>query len=138
MNGDGGNREDSGTVAYGGAAIAIVGMAGRFPGAPDLVRFWENLRNGVESISRFEPQELEDNFSPEERQGADYVPARGILENVDQFDAEFFGMHHITTRVLLNHKNYVENVTSSPYFAGIIAGSIFWVGEAWLMRLLPG
>lgn len=52
--------------------------------------------------------------------------------------AEFFGMHHITTRVLLNHKNYVENVTSSPYFAGIIAGSIFWVGEAWLMRLLPG
>ncbi|KAG8879379.1 palmitoyltransferase akr1, partial [Tulasnella sp. 331] len=51
--------------------------------------------------------------------------------------AEFFGMHHITTRVLLNHKNYTENVTASPYFAGIIAASIFWVAEAWLTRLLP-
>lgn len=52
--------------------------------------------------------------------------------------AEFFGMHHISTRVLLNHKNYTENVTASPYFAGIIAASIFWVAEAWLTRLLPG
>lgn len=52
--------------------------------------------------------------------------------------AEFFALHHISTRVLLNHKNYTENVTSSPYFAAIIAGSIFWVGEAWVMKLLPG
>ena len=31
--------------------IAIIGMAGRFPGAPALERFWENLRDGVESAS---------------------------------------------------------------------------------------
>ncbi|KAG8931360.1 palmitoyltransferase akr1 [Tulasnella sp. 417] len=41
--------------------------------------------------------------------------------------AEFFAMHHISTRVLLNGKNYTENVTSSPYFAAIIGASMFWV-----------
>lgn len=38
--------------------IAVVGMAGRFPQAPTLERFWENLRNGVEAISVFSDQEL--------------------------------------------------------------------------------
>ncbi|KAG8933458.1 palmitoyltransferase akr1 [Tulasnella sp. 419] len=52
--------------------------------------------------------------------------------------AEFFALHHIVTRVLLNHKSYTENVTGSPYFTGIILGSMFWVGEAWVTRLLPG
>ena len=52
--------------------------------------------------------------------------------------AEFFAMHHICTRVLLNHKSYTEGVTSSPYFAGIISASVFWVGEEWLVTLLPG
>ncbi|KAG8908849.1 palmitoyltransferase akr1 [Tulasnella sp. 403] len=51
--------------------------------------------------------------------------------------AEFFALHHISTRVLLNHKNYTENVTSSPYFAAIIGGSMFWVGEAWISKLMP-
>ncbi|KAG8912287.1 palmitoyltransferase akr1 [Tulasnella sp. 408] len=51
--------------------------------------------------------------------------------------AEFFAMHHISTRVLLNGKNYTENVTSSPYFAAIIGASMFWVGEAWVTKLMP-
>ena len=34
--------------------IAIVGMAGRFPGATNVQKFWENIRNGIESISRFD------------------------------------------------------------------------------------
>ena len=42
----------------GTAAIAIVGMAGRFPGARDLGHFWRNLRDGVESITRFSDEEL--------------------------------------------------------------------------------
>ena len=33
------------------SAIAIIGMAGRFPGAKNLDHFWENLANGVESES---------------------------------------------------------------------------------------
>ena len=38
--------------------VAVVGMAGRFPGAPTVADFWRNLRDGVESISRFTPEEL--------------------------------------------------------------------------------
>ena len=38
--------------------IAVVGMAGRFPGAAGVDEFWSNLRAGVESIRRFAPEEL--------------------------------------------------------------------------------
>ena len=45
-------------------AIAIVGMACRFPGASSIAQFWQNLRDGRESISRFRDDELEDSFPP--------------------------------------------------------------------------
>ena len=73
--------------------IAIIGMAGRFPGADTPEIFWENLRAGVESITRFADADLDDWFSAEERRSPDYVKARPILKGVDQFDAEFFGMY---------------------------------------------
>ncbi|KIN97751.1 hypothetical protein M404DRAFT_31962 [Pisolithus tinctorius Marx 270] len=49
--------------------------------------------------------------------------------------AEFFALHHIVTCVLLNKVSYVETVKQSPYFVGIIAGSMTWVGYAWVTRL---
>ncbi len=73
-------------------AVAIVGMAGRFPGADDLDRFWKNIRNGVSTISRFTDAELEDAFPRDVREAPNFVRARPILENVDRFDADFFGM----------------------------------------------
>ncbi|KAG8709674.1 palmitoyltransferase akr1 [Ceratobasidium sp. 394] len=51
--------------------------------------------------------------------------------------AEFFGMHHIISRVLLNHKSYSEPLTASPYFAGIILGSLIWVTWGWVTILVP-
>jgi amino acid adenylation domain-containing protein len=72
--------------------IAIVGLAGRFPGAPDVARFWANLCAGVESISHFGEDELEDAFDAGVRGGPDFVRARSVLENVDAFDAGFFAM----------------------------------------------
>jgi len=77
----------------GESLIAIVGMSGRFPGARTVSQFWENLRNGVESITRFSEAELEDSFSDEVRRQPNFVKARPILEEVDQFDADFFGMY---------------------------------------------
>jgi amino acid adenylation domain-containing protein len=75
-----------------GRAIAVVGMAGRFPGAPGVESLWENLRAGVESIRRFTDDELIAAGVPEElRTDPAYVPARGALEGVDGFDAAFFG-----------------------------------------------
>ncbi|MEQ9548564.1 MAG: amino acid adenylation domain-containing protein [Coleofasciculus sp. G3-WIS-01] len=70
--------------------IAIIGMAGRFPGAKDIQTFWQNLLDGVESISRFSDQELVP-ADPTWRQNPHYVKAGAILADIDQFDADFFG-----------------------------------------------
>ncbi|MBR0646741.1 type I polyketide synthase, partial [Plastoroseomonas hellenica] len=72
--------------------IAIIGMAGRFPGAPDIRNFWRNLCEGRDSIARFTEAELEDSFSAAERAAPNFVRARGIVEDIERFDAEFFGM----------------------------------------------
>lgn len=74
--------------------IAIVGMAGRFPGAADLAEFWSNLRSGTESISFLSEPELAASVlvPPRSRQHPDFVPAAGILAGADLFDHGFFGM----------------------------------------------
>ena len=77
-------------IAPGG--IAIVGMAACLPGAADVAQFWRNLCEGVDSISHFGPDEVEDSFPPEVRNSPDYVRARSILPDPDKFDAGFFGM----------------------------------------------
>ncbi|MDB6085662.1 MAG: Amino acid adenylation domain protein, partial [Gammaproteobacteria bacterium] len=87
------DRSDVGDEEMPLGAIAIIGMAGRFPGAKNIDEFWRNLCAGVESISRFEESELEDSFSAEIRRADNFVKARPILENVEQFDAPFFAMH---------------------------------------------
>src|SRR5438093_582720 len=65
--------------------IAVIGMAGRFPGARTIAEFWRNLLAGVESISRFAPHELEPSPSenPAVRADPRYVPARGIVDDVE-------------------------------------------------------
>jgi len=75
--------------------IAIIGMSGRFPGAKNVDQFWQNLVQGVETISHFTVEELEYSVATEEEiaQGQKFVRARSILEDVDLFDAEFFGMY---------------------------------------------
>jgi acyl transferase domain-containing protein len=77
---------------FSGSEIAIIGMAGRFPGAPNIAAFWNNLRDGVESISSFtDEQLLASGVDPEALQSARYVKAGAILEGVELFDAAFFG-----------------------------------------------
>ncbi|MCP3805305.1 SDR family NAD(P)-dependent oxidoreductase [Allokutzneria sp. A3M-2-11 16] len=78
-------------VAAGGE-IAIIGLAGRFPGADDVDGFWRNLCDGVESISFFSREELIASGVPAAvADSPDYVPARAVLSEVDTFDAAFFG-----------------------------------------------
>ncbi|HEX8337950.1 MAG TPA: beta-ketoacyl synthase N-terminal-like domain-containing protein, partial [Pyrinomonadaceae bacterium] len=73
--------------------VAVVGMAGRFPGAPDVGRFWRNLCDGVESISTFNERELAELGLDAEILGAsNYVRARGVLDGVEQLDAAFFDL----------------------------------------------
>lgn len=78
--------------AIGEADIAIIGMSGRFPGAPNLDEFWRNLRDGVESISFFSEEQLRaSRIPPFLTQKPGYVPARAVLEDIDLFDPSFFG-----------------------------------------------
>ncbi len=79
--------------------IAIVGMAGRYPGARDVDAFWENLRQGIDSITRFDAHEIDRTVPEPEREAPNYVRARGILDEVDLFDASFFGMSPLEARV---------------------------------------
>lgn len=72
--------------------IAIIGMACRFPGAKNVETFWQNLRNGVESITFFTDEELQDaGVNPEWLKNPNYVKASPVLENIELFDAAFFG-----------------------------------------------
>ena len=72
--------------------VAIVGMACRFPGAGSVAEFWQNLRDGVESILFFSDEELSaSGVSLGMLSASNYVKARGIVEDVEMFDASFFG-----------------------------------------------
>ena len=78
--------------SYAGESVAVVGLAGRFPGARNVDEFWNNLRNGVESVRFFTEEELRAAGVDEERiRNPGYVRAKGYLEDPDQFDATFFG-----------------------------------------------
>lgn len=72
---------------------AIIGMVCRFPGAPNVAQFWQNLCERRESISFFSDEEIEE--AGVERavfRSSNYVKAGGVIEDVDLFDASFFGL----------------------------------------------
>ncbi|WP_340147240.1 type I polyketide synthase [Ruminiclostridium josui] len=72
-------------------AIAIIGMAGRFPGANNTEEFWENLYNGVESVKFFKHDDLVKMGIDEHLlDNPKFVAADAILDGMDMFDAEFF------------------------------------------------
>ncbi|RKW34640.1 MAG: polyketide synthase, partial [Lautropia sp.] len=73
-------------------AIAIIGMAGRFPGAGSVEALWQNLLDGVDGIRHFRPEELDPSLPASLTSDPDYVPARGILDDAGRFDAAFFGI----------------------------------------------
>lgn len=109
---------------YHGDEIAIIGMAGRFPGADTLEQFWSNLRDGVESISFFAKDELK-------VRGIDaalvnhpqYVGAKGVLDNVDRFDASFFGINPREAEVMdPQHRIFLEVAWEALEGAGYAAG----------------
>ncbi|MEM1168618.1 MAG: type I polyketide synthase [Cyanobacteria bacterium P01_H01_bin.35] len=71
--------------------IAIIGMSGRFPGAKNLEEFWENLKNGVESLSFLSDKELtKSGIKNELLNNPNYVKVSGLMSDIDMFDANFF------------------------------------------------
>jgi acyl transferase domain-containing protein len=71
--------------------IAVVGLAGRFPGAPSIAAFWANLRAGVESIRDLSEDELRAaGVSASELADPAYVRRASVLDDIDRFDAGLF------------------------------------------------
>ncbi|MBH8554261.1 FkbM family methyltransferase [Nostocaceae cyanobacterium CENA357] len=74
--------------------IAIIGMAGRFPKAKDLDEFWQNLRDGVEAISQLTDEDvISTGIEPSVINDPKHIKAGAILEDIDLFDAAFFGFN---------------------------------------------
>ncbi|MDX2021248.1 MAG: amino acid adenylation domain-containing protein [Deltaproteobacteria bacterium] len=72
--------------------IAVVGLGGRFPKAPDLQTFWRNLVEGKEGVVAITAEDLIAlGKDPALLSNPDYVPATFALEDVENFDASFFG-----------------------------------------------
>ena len=72
--------------------IAVIGMAGRFPGAKNIHEFWDNLVSGKESITFFDKEEMQESgISTAELDNPNYVGAKGYMADGDCFDAAFFG-----------------------------------------------
>ncbi|UUD43343.1 type I polyketide synthase [Bacillus pumilus] len=75
-----------------GLEIAVVGLAGTFPGAPDVQTFWENVSQGKESVTFFTDEELKAAGVDETLlKHPDYVKAKPYLQGAASFDADFFG-----------------------------------------------
>ncbi len=82
-------------------AVAVVGMAGRFPGAASVEELWRNQLAGIDAISFFGPEELAAaGVPPELAARPEYVPARGVIEGPDLFDADLFGLSPREAEVL--------------------------------------
>ncbi|MGD2090341.1 MAG: AMP-binding protein [Candidatus Aminicenantes bacterium] len=74
-----------------GLDTAVIGMAGVFPGAKHIHEFWENLKNGMESITFFSSGEMDaSGVNADLLNTPNYIGARGVLEGVEYFDASFF------------------------------------------------
>lgn len=118
-------------------AIAVIGMAGRFPGARNVEEFWANICAGRESISFFSDEELlARGVAARTLEMEGYVKAEAVLDDVDLFDASFFGLtprEAETTdpqhRLFLEHA--WEALESAGYKARTYAGRIgVYAGES--------
>ncbi|MCP5052014.1 MAG: polyketide synthase, partial [bacterium] len=119
---------DSGTT---GSEIAVIGMAGRFPGAKNVEQFWENLKNGVESISFLSDEEVEViGVEPEMLNHPNYVKVQGgVLEKREYFDASFFGYSPREAQIMdpqtrVFHECCWEALESAAYDPGTYNGLI--------------
>src|SRR5262245_58859274 len=123
--------------------IAVIGMAGRFPGARNIDAFWRNLAAGIESISFFTDDELlASGADPALLKDPNYVKARGILGDADLFDAAFFGFSPKVAELMdPQHRLFLEcaweALENAGYNSNTYAGRIgVYAGESMNTYLL--
>ncbi|MEO3855328.1 SDR family NAD(P)-dependent oxidoreductase [Acrocarpospora sp. B8E8] len=100
--------------------VAIIGMAGRFPGAHDIGEFWQNLVNGVESITFFTDEELRAAGTPEDLLAfPNYVRAAPIAPDTEFFEPAYFGMSTREAEILdPQHRAFLEVSDTALQHAG--------------------
>ena len=100
--------------------IAIIGMSGRFPGATSTAELWTNLLEGRESISFFTDEDLrKSGVDAALSTQSDYVPARGALDQIDLFDAGFFGCNAREAAIMdPQHRIFLECAVEALENAG--------------------
>ncbi len=100
--------------------IAIIGLAGRFPGARDVNEFWHNLIGGVESITFFSDEELRQAGVPQaDIDDPNYVKASPITEGADMFDPGYFGMSPREAEILdPQHRIFLEECDTALQNSG--------------------
>jgi acyl transferase domain-containing protein/surfactin synthase thioesterase subunit len=131
------------------AGVAIVGIACRFPGAPDHSTFWQNLCEGVESISALSDEDLLSAGVPAELLcDPSYVKAASLLPDIDQFDAAFFEYSPQEARLMDPQQRLLlevaweafedagEAVGSSPRPIGVFTG-VGGIVSSYLVDRLP-
>jgi len=132
---------------YTGNEIAVIGMSGRFPGARNLEEFWDVLANGRETISFFTDEEMRAaGVSEALLNHPSYVKAKGALDDVEHFDADFFGYTPKEAAMMdpqfrLLHECVWEALEDAGYdpqtykgMIGLYAGAAF--NSQWTMRAL--
>ncbi len=107
-----------------GLEVAIVGMAGRFPGARTLEELWRNLRDGVESVTFFSAEELAaEGVDAALLANPDYVRAKPLMEGCELFDAAFFGFTPREAEAMdPQHRIFLECAWEALEDAGYDAG----------------
>nr|ASA76631.1 polyketide synthase [Pyxidicoccus sp. MCy9557] len=84
-------------------AVAIIGMAGRFPGAQNLDEYWSNLARGVDSVTEVPPERwsVAKHFDPDpKKKGTSYSKWGGFLTDIDKFDPLFFSVSPAEARLM--------------------------------------
>ncbi len=89
--------------------IAIIGLAGRFPGAPTISDFWNNLIEGKDAQRQFTDEEISRHVPEEVRNSKDFMQSGYPLDNTDMFDASFFGIPPRQARLMdPQHRLFLE------------------------------
>jgi len=112
-----------------GGDIAVIAMAGRFPGTDTIDGLWDILKEGKETISFFSAAELDSQIGEDVKNNPDYVKARGIINGADAFDAAFFGINPRLAELMDPQQRIFmeiawEALESGGYFPSKYKGSI--------------
>ncbi|MEL6554840.1 MAG: beta-ketoacyl synthase N-terminal-like domain-containing protein [Cyanobacteria bacterium J06621_11] len=121
---------------WSGLEVAVIGMAGRFPGAASIDEFWQNLQQSVESITALDDEQLlAQGISAETLADPSYIKVGGLIDGAELFDATYFGFSPREAEILdpqqrLFLETSVEALETAGYDPERYPGSIGVYGGA--------